>query len=73
MIKDGSSIRFIHSSDWQLGMTRAFLSPEAASRFSQARIDAISALGKMAKEHGAQFIIVAGDVFAVPRKLDGET
>lgn len=57
------SIRFIHSSDWQLGMTRAFLSPEAASRFSQARIDAISALGKLAEENGAQFIIVAGDVF----------
>lgn len=58
-----SSIRFIHSSDWQLGMTRAFLSPEAASRFSQARIDAITTLGKLAKEHGAQFIVVAGDVF----------
>tara|TARA_R110002049_G_scaffold130820_1_gene289282 strand:+ start:18044 stop:19141 length:1098 start_codon:yes stop_codon:yes gene_type:complete len=44
-------------------MTRAFLSPEAASRFSQARIDAITALGKLAKQHEAQFIIVAGDVF----------
>ena len=57
------TIKFIHSSDWQLGMTRAFLSPEAASRFSQARIDSIAALGALAKEHGAQFIVVAGDVF----------
>ena len=57
------SVRFIHSSDWQLGMTRAFLSEEAASRFSQARIDAVSALGKLAGQHDAQFIIVAGDVF----------
>ena len=63
MTTGGSSIKFIHSSDWQLGMTRAFLSPEAASRFSQARIDAIATLGNLAKEHGAQFIIVAGDVF----------
>ena len=63
MTRDGPGIRFIHSSDWQLGMTRAFLSPKAASRFSQARIDAVSALGKLADEHGAQFIIVAGDVF----------
>ncbi len=39
MTRGSSSIKFIHSSDWQLGMTRAFLSPEAASRFSQARID----------------------------------
>ena len=57
------SIRFIHSSDWQLGMTRASLSPEAASRFSQARIDAIATLGKLAREHDARFIVVAGDVF----------
>ena len=63
MTKGSLSIKFIHSSDWQLGMTRAFLSPEAASRFSQARIDAISTLGKLAKEHDAKFIIVAGDVF----------
>lgn len=56
-------VKFIHTSDWQLGMTRAFLSEEAASRFSQARIDALSTLGKLAKEHEAQFIIVAGDVF----------
>lgn len=59
----GTSCKFIHTSDWQLGMTRAFLSEEASSRFSQARIDAISTLGELAKEHEAQFIIVAGDVF----------
>jgi DNA repair exonuclease SbcCD nuclease subunit len=63
MTKGRSSIKFIHSSDWQLGMTRAFLSPEAASRLSQARIDAITTLGNLAKEHRAQFIVVAGDVF----------
>jgi DNA repair exonuclease SbcCD nuclease subunit len=57
------SIRFIHSSDWQLGMTRAFLSEEAAPRFAQARIDAITRLGELAKQHDAAFIVVAGDVF----------
>ena len=63
MNKNKYGVRFIHSSDWQLGMTRAFLSKEAAPRFSQARIDAISTLGKLAIEHDASFIIVAGDVF----------
>jgi DNA repair exonuclease SbcCD nuclease subunit len=58
-----TSIRFIHSSDWQLGMTRAFLTEEAASRFNQARIDAIAKLGELAIEHEARFILVAGDVF----------
>ncbi|MAM86076.1 MAG: DNA repair exonuclease [unclassified Hahellaceae] len=55
--------RFIHSSDWQLGMTRAFMSDEAAARFSQARIDAIERLGALATRHRADFIVVAGDVF----------
>lgn len=56
-------VRFIHTSDWQLGMTRAFFSDEAASRFSQARIDAITQLGQLAQAQGAQFVVVAGDVF----------
>lgn len=56
-------MRFLHTSDWQLGMTRAFLTPEASARFSQARIDAIVALGRLAAEHDAKFIVVAGDVF----------
>gem|GEM_PF-6437436 len=38
-------IRFIHSADWQLGMTRHFLSPDAQARFSQARIDVITSIG----------------------------
>ena len=58
-----TTTRFIHTSDWQLGMTRAYLHPEAAARFGQARIDTIRRLGELATEHGAQFIVVAGDVF----------
>ena len=56
-------MRFLHTSDWQLGMTRAFLTSEASPRFSQARIDAIAVLGRLAAEHEAKFIVVAGDVF----------
>jgi DNA repair exonuclease SbcCD nuclease subunit len=63
MTKISEQIRFIHSSDWQLGMTRAFLRDEAGARFSQDRINAISRLGGLATEREASFIIVAGDVF----------
>ena len=63
MASTPSSVRFIHSSDWQLGMTRSFLRAEAAARFAQARIDAIATLGRLAVEHSARFIVVAGDVF----------
>jgi DNA repair exonuclease SbcCD nuclease subunit len=63
--RDGSgvSVRFLHSADWQLGMTRHFLSAEAQARFSQARIDAIRSLGGLAAETGAAFLVVSGDVF----------
>jgi DNA repair exonuclease SbcCD nuclease subunit len=57
------SVRFLHSADWQLGMTRHFLAAEAQARFSQARIDAVKTLGRLASETGAAFLVVAGDVF----------
>jgi DNA repair exonuclease SbcCD nuclease subunit len=57
------SVRFIHTADWQLGMTRHFLSEEAQARFSQARIDAIHTVGRIAGESRAAFVVVSGDVF----------
>lgn len=56
-------VRFVHTSDWQLGMTRHFLRPEAQARFSAARIEAVKGIGRIAKEHGCAFVVVAGDVF----------
>ncbi|MEL7451420.1 MAG: metallophosphoesterase [Pseudomonadota bacterium] len=57
------STRFIHTADWQLGMTRHFLSGDAQARFTQARFDAVRAIGELAASHEAQFVVVAGDVF----------
>lgn len=54
---------FIHSSDLQIGMTRKFLSLEAQSRFDEARERSIDALGDLARERDAEFIVIAGDVF----------
>lgn len=56
-------MRFIHTADWQLGMTRHFLNGDAQPRYSAARRDAVRALGDVAAETGAQFVVVAGDVF----------
>ena len=56
-------MRFLHTADWQLGMTRHFLSPDAQPRYSAARRAAITALGSVAEEHDAEFVVVAGDVF----------
>lgn len=56
-------IRFLHTSDWQLGMTRSFLSEEAQARYTQARFDAIRTMGHIAKEKQCQFMLVCGDSF----------
>ena len=57
------SLRFLHTSDWQLGMTRHFLSEGAQERFSQARFDAIRTMGRVAKDEKCQFMLVCGDAF----------
>lgn len=64
--------RFVHTADWQLGMTRHFLSAEAQARFDAARLDAVRAVGALAVEQGCGFVVVCGDVFEtnhVPRQV----
>ena len=56
-------MRFVHTADWQLGMTRHFLAGDAQPRYSAARRDAAAGLGALAAEVGAEFVVVAGDVF----------
>jgi DNA repair exonuclease SbcCD nuclease subunit len=55
--------KFLHTADWQLGMTRHFLTEEAQARFTAARIEAISSIGTLAVEEGCSFVVVGGDVF----------
>jgi DNA repair exonuclease SbcCD nuclease subunit len=55
--------KFVHTADWQLGMTRHFLSDEAQARFTAARIEAITSIGALAVEEGCTFVVVSGDVF----------
>ena len=56
-------MRFLHTADWQLGMTRHFLNGEAQPRYSAARRDAVAGLGELARRTDAEFVVVAGDVF----------
>ena len=56
-------MRFVHTADWQLGMTRHFLAGEAQPRYSAARRDAVAGLGPLAVDAGAEFVVVSGDVF----------
>ncbi len=56
-------IRFLHTADWQLGMTRHFFSEGVQERYAQSRFDAIRRLGEIAKAEECAFILVCGDTF----------
>jgi DNA repair exonuclease SbcCD nuclease subunit len=60
-------VRFIHTADLQLGMTRRFLDADAQARYAQARIDALASIGALATREEARFVVVAGDVFETNR------
>jgi DNA repair exonuclease SbcCD nuclease subunit len=62
-MQDFSMAKFLHTSDWQLGMRRHFLDEESLPRFMQARIDAIDAIGRLAAEQECSFVVACGDVF----------
>ena len=59
----GVEMRFVHTADWQLGMTRYFLNGEAQPRYSAARREVVAGLGALTREADAEFVVVAGDVF----------
>ena len=56
-------MRFLHTSDWQLGMTRHFLGPQAQADFASARLDAVRRMASLAAAEGCACCVVAGDVF----------
>jgi len=58
-----ATVRFLHTSDWQLGITRGYLTQEAQARFAQARLDAVRAIGRIAEDERCEFVVVCGDVF----------
>ncbi len=63
-------MRLIHTSDWQLGKPFARFDPEIRAALTEARFDAIDAIGKAAAENGARHVLVAGDIFDTEWPLD---
>lgn len=60
-------LTFIHTADWQLGKPFAAIDdPHKRSLVQQARIDAIGRIGHAAAQAGADFVLVAGDLFDSP-------
>lgn len=59
----GDILKFIHSADWQLGKPFGRFDSEVRAGLSEARFDAIDTLGRIAVDHGAEHVVVAGDIF----------
>jgi len=64
-------MKFIHTADWQIGMKAAHVGA-VGDRVRQERLEAARRVVRAAKDHGAHFILIAGDTFennAVQRVL----
>lgn len=56
-------MRFLHTADWHLGMTRRFLPPEAQARYGDDRIQAVRDMASLAAREDCQFVVACGDLF----------
>jgi hypothetical protein len=56
-------MRFIHTADWQLGKPFGRFDIDVRAALTEARFEALDAIGKAAAENGAGHVLVAGDVF----------
>lgn len=56
-------VRFIHTSDLHLGKRFGQFPENLRGRLTEARHQSITALANLARNEGAEFILVAGDVF----------
>lgn len=60
-------VKFVHTADWQIGKPFAGVrDPEKRLRVRLARIEVIERIGQVARERGAAFVVVAGDLFDSP-------
>ncbi len=58
-----ATVRFLHTSDWQLGRAFSGFGDRGAEDLRRARFDTARRLAGVAEEHGVAFVVVAGDVF----------
>jgi DNA repair exonuclease SbcCD nuclease subunit len=56
-------VRFVHTADWQIGKVFNFVDDSTSHALQDARLEAITTIGRLAREHRAPVILVAGDVY----------
>ena len=56
-------MRLIHTADWQIGKVFRFVDDATMGVLQEARLEAISTIGRLAMERAALVVLVAGDVY----------
>lgn len=62
-------MKFIHTADWQIGMTFHGFKEIARNKMEDDRFEVIEAIGEYAnnEKNGVDFVLVCGDMFETPR------
>lgn len=72
--ENGMTLRFIHTSDWQIGKVFRFVDDATMGLLQEARLSVINRLGRLAQHHKVHHVLVAGDVYDMeelsPRSLN---
>jgi DNA repair exonuclease SbcCD nuclease subunit len=55
-------LRFLHTADLQLGLKLRFVPADAGARLRAQRFDTLRSLGGVAREKGAEAVVIAGDL-----------
>lgn len=55
--------RFLHTADWQIGRQYSRFPPDDGVPLTEARLEAVATLARLASEHAVDAVLVAGDVF----------
>ncbi|MCX2562564.1 metallophosphoesterase family protein [Acetobacter thailandicus] len=56
-------MKFLHTSDWQVGRTFGFAGDVAQGALQAQRVEVIHRLGLLARSHGVHHVLVAGDIY----------
>jgi len=57
------AVRFVHTSDWQIGKTFGNIPGDAGALVRKQRIKTVEAIAALAREREVDFVLVAGDAF----------
>nr|WP_298795731.1 DNA repair exonuclease [uncultured Acetobacter sp.] len=56
-------MKFIHTSDWQIGRTFRFVDDDTLGALRAERVEVIRRLGQLAQQEGVTHVLVAGDIY----------